>query len=377
MDTTPCRLSISTMSLGYSSAGHQLEHRLRTAQRFGYEGIELYYDDLEHLALDLADGSQASQNAKPASDEMLLRAAAIIRGMCDATGLTVICLQPLRHFEGLLDRHLFKSRLDQLRLWCRLAGVLKTNLILIPSNFLAADKVTTDFEAITQDLREAADLAASATPPVRLCYEALAWGTAVCTWQQSYDIVQRVDRANFGLCLDTFNIAARDYAEPVIATGDKQCGTLSMEQSLQSLVAIVDVSRIFLVQAADGALCQALLYRDTQVSDQNVPALPPLLSWSRNHRLFCGETEQGASMPTMDVLKAIYVDMGYRGWLSHELFNEHFADTDPRIPSQMAQRGLQSWKKIVQALQLPMDRKIKARPVVSLPALPTSATLSA
>ncbi|EPE04822.1 3-dehydroshikimate dehydratase [Ophiostoma piceae UAMH 11346] len=370
--TSSCRLSISTMSLGYAMAGHTLEHRLRSAQKFGYEGIELFYDDLEHLAGCLPEDPQApppspiawTPSSHPPSNDQRLRAASLIREMCDTFGLTVLCLQPFRHFEGLLDRTLHKSRLTELELWCRLAGLLRTDLILIPSNFLPADQVTSDLDAIAQDLREAADLAASANPPVRICYEALAWGTAVSKWQESYDVVKRVDRINFGLCLDTFNMAARDYAEPALSSGGDSRASLSMDQSLRALVMTVDASRIFLVQAADGALNQIAMHDGHLHSE---PALPQYLSWSRNHRLFCAETEQGASLPAMKILKAIFVDLGYRGWLSHELFNKQLSEADPHIPDQMAQRGARSWRRIVWNLRLPAGKIMKAQQGLSLP----------
>ena len=342
-------------------AGHTLEHRLRIAQKFGYEGIELYFDDLEHLAGCLPEDPQAplpspiswTPSPHPPSNDQRLRAASLIREMCDASGLTVICLQPFRHFEGLLDRALHKSRLAELALWCRLAGLLKTDLILIPSSFLPADQVTSDFDALAKDLREAADLAASASPPVRLCYEALAWGTAVSKWQESYDVVKRVDRINFGLCLDTFNMATRDYAEPALSSGGEAGASLSMDESLRALVTTVDVSRIFLVQAADGAYSQIAMHDGHLHSE---PALPQYLSWSRNHRIFCAETEHGASLPAMKILKAIFVDLGYRGWLSHELFNKQLSEADPHIPDKMAQRGVRSWRRIVCNLCLPTGK---------------------
>ncbi|KIH90240.1 4-hydroxyphenylpyruvate dioxygenase [Sporothrix brasiliensis 5110] len=345
----PCRLSISTLSLGQSYAGHSLEQRLDQASQHGYQGIELFYDDLEYIAQTLplvppssfttADSTDipttilmAAPTTAP-TDSQLVRAAALVRALCAERRLAVICLQPFRHFEGLVSRDARAHRLAQLRLWCRLAGILRTDLILIPSNFLPAGQVTGEFKFIVQDLREAAEIAAAATPPVRLCYEALAWGTHIDTWQASWEVAQQVDRPNFGLCLDTFNIAARVYADPAVSGGVQPDGPLRLSESMKELAATVSVDRVFLVQIADGARLAAPLVPGHPLYDADSPAR---MTWSRQHRLFYGEDDRSGYLPVDQVLAAILGDLGYRGWLSFELFNRRTSGTDASVPAEMA-----------------------------------------
>lgn len=264
--------------------------------------------------------------------------------MCAKRRLTVICLQPFRHFEGLISRETRTSRLVELRLWFRLAGIVRTDLILIPSSFLPASKITGDLKFIVQDLREAADIAAAAKPPVRLCYEALAWGTHIDTWQASWDVVQQVDKPNFGLCLDTFNIAARVYADPVVHGGVQPRAEKQMAASMKELASVVDVNRVFLVQIADGARLAAPLLPGHPLYDSDLPAR---MSWSRQHRLFYGEADRSGYLPVDQILNNILGNLGYRGWLSFEVFNRRTSGTDASVPAEMARRGAESWAKLV------------------------------
>lgn len=68
------------------------------------------------------------------------------------------------------------------------------------------------------------------TPMVRFACEAVARAMHIDTWEQSWDIVKRVDDSlDLGLCLDTFHIAARGWGDPIYAssrtdTADKDLG---------------------------------------------------------------------------------------------------------------------------------------------------------
>jgi len=84
--------------------------------------------------------------------------------------------------KGLRDRQAHSQRLEELALWCELARTLRTDLIGLPSSFLSKDEIRGDFEILIEDLRQAAHVAALQSPPIRLAYEALAWGTYVDTW---------------------------------------------------------------------------------------------------------------------------------------------------------------------------------------------------
>jgi 4-hydroxyphenylpyruvate dioxygenase len=282
-----------------------------------------------------------------------LAAARQIRQLCTVRHLEIVCLQPFMHYEGLVDRAAHARRLRDLHFWLDLAHELRTDLIAIPSSFLPAAQVSADRELIVSDLRAAADLAAQASPPLRLSYESLAWGTRVSRWEECWDVVRRVDRPNFGICLDTFNIAARIFADPASASGT--IGTTpgeahkAVSRSLARLVAEVDVAKVFYVQVVDGERLDAPLVEGHPFHD---PAQPARMSWSRNCRLFYGEEARGAYLPTREIAWAIFRGLGFDGWVSLELFNRRMSDPGEDVPEELAARGALSWQRLVRDVKL-------------------------
>jgi len=326
------------MSLGRCYAGHSLEHKLSMAAKHGLEGIELFYEDLvDHSGSD-----------SPAD---LLAGAASVRSLCTSLNLEIICLQPFMHYEGLLDRQHHSTRIQEMKLWIQLAHILHTDTIQVPSSFLTADKISADTTLIVSDLRELADLGAQQTPIIRFAYESLCWGTHVDKWEACWAIVQRVDRANFGICLDTFNILVRIYADPSSATGKTANAEHVVRESMQRLVEQIGPhkEKIFFIQIVDAErLENALVPGHAFYSAQQ----PARMSWSRNCRLFYGEKERGAYLPVKDVAHAIINEIGFDGWVSMELFNRVMNSTDPDVVEELAERAAVSWEKLVTDLQI-------------------------
>ncbi|KAG2415394.1 3-dehydroshikimate dehydratase [Aspergillus terreus] len=346
----PNRLGIASMSLGRPGI-HDLPSKLHQAALHGYEGIELFFDDLDHLAQTLYDGDHRA-------------AARHVRQLCVSLGLAIICLQPFGFYEGLLDRAQHDRLVtDKLPQWFELARILDTDLIQIPSNFLPADPVTGaartsgDRALIVADLQRVADRGLQCNPPIRFVYEALCWGNHVDTWEASWEIVQQVDRPNFGLCLDTFNLAGRVYADPAAASGTTPNAAADLAASLATLRATVDPAKVFYVQVVDGERLAAPL-------DENHPfhvhGQPPRMSWSRNARLFAFEEDRGGYLPVLETARAFF-DTGFEGWVSLELFSRTLADPDPATPQRHAQRGFESWKKLVAALGLNTSERSGAK----------------
>ncbi|KAL2761016.1 hypothetical protein ACRALDRAFT_1078503 [Sodiomyces alcalophilus JCM 7366] len=339
----PCRLAISTVSLGRCGAGHSLEHKLDMAAKYNYGGIELWHEDLMDMANRLTEGG-----ASVVSNQ--LAAARYVRKLCADRRLTIVNLQPFQQYEGLVDRNQHARRVDEFRLWLLLCHALGTSLIAVASNMLPADQVSSDLDLHVADLREIADLAAAASPPVRLTYESLAWGTRVDTWELSWELVCRVDRPNFGLCLDTFNIAGRIYADPTAESGlTGPNAEEAVRASMARLVSVVDPARVFYVQVVDAERLREPLRPGHAFWNEE---LPPRMAWSRNCRLFYGETTKGAYLPVRDMATAIFQGLGFEGWVSLELFHRRIADEDPAVPEELAQRGALSWVKLVRDMRL-------------------------
>ncbi|KAI0126310.1 xylose isomerase-like protein [Xylariales sp. AK1849] len=341
-----CRLAITSMSLGRCFAGHSFSHKLDMAQAYGYKGIELFYEDLSDIANQL-DGGSSTENE--------LRAAEIVRKMCQERDLAILCLQPFAQYEGLLDRDEHSRRLDQLKYWFQLAKILETDIVQIPSSFLPASEISGDMSPIVADLREVADMGLQEEPPIRFVYEALCWGTHVDLWEQSWEIVQAVNRSNFGICLDTFNIAGRIYADPASSSGTTPDCDNVVRESISRLLSTVDVRKVFYVQVVDAERLKRPLVEGHQFYNAEQPCR---MSWSRNCRLFYGEQDRGAYLPVTEISRAIFQGLGYRGWVSLELFNRRMADQDEAVPRELASRGATSWAK----LQRDMKLGVKASP---------------
>jgi 4-hydroxyphenylpyruvate dioxygenase len=228
-----------------------------------------------------------------------------------------------------------------MRLWIKLAKVLNTAIISIPSTCLSEDETSGDLDLIVSDMREVADLAA--VENISLAYEALAWGTHVDTWEGAWEIVKRVDRPNFGICLDTFNIAARVYADPTAASRRNTNAEGEMKASIERLVHTIDVKKIAYVQVVDAEYLAEPLVEGHRLYNASQRSR---MSWSRNCRLFYGEQDRGAYLPVKEILQAIIERLGFNGWISAELFNESLTVSNPEVPEQHAKRAAESWKKI-------------------------------
>ncbi|KAI8942407.1 hypothetical protein NX059_000481 [Plenodomus lindquistii] len=329
------------MSLGRCYAGHDLETKLSAAARHGLEGIELFYEDLvDHAGSD--------------SPSDLLAGAASIYEMCSSLGLEIICLQPFMHYEGLVDRQRHVERIEEIKLWMQLAHVLHTDIIQVPSSFLSPDQVSSDTNLIVEDLRELAELGLQQTPVIRFAYESLGWGTRVDKWELCWDIVQRVDRSNFGVCLDSFNILARIYADPASETGMTPRAEQDTKESIERLVEQIKPykEKIFFIQIVDAERLEQPLRPGHPFYNAEQPAR---MSWSRNCRLFYGESDRGAYLPVKDVAHAILKDIGFDGWVSMELFNRVMNRTDKEVVEELASRAAISWERMIFDLQLDVD----------------------
>lgn len=315
--------------------------KLETAARHGFEGTEIFYEDLVDYSKVLSGNDEASLTDQ-------IHAAQSIRQLCENLNLDIICLQPLMHYEALVDRVAHRKKIEDAKHWMNLAKELGTDLVLLPSSFLCEEDLG-DTSLVVQDMIEIADLGASTNPPTRFAYEALCWGRRVDTWEKSWNVVEAVNRKNFGICLDTFNIAGRVYADPASESRKTPSSDVAMTETLSRLTDTVDVSKVFLLQVADAEYMQHPLISGHAFHN---PEQPPRMSWSRNARLFYGEEQLGGYLPVQSILTAIIHGLKFEGWISFEVFNRRMADENKDVPEEMASRAKVSWNKIVQDLRL-------------------------
>lgn len=212
--------SIATVSLSGS-----LQERLEAAANIGFDGFEMFENDLLTF-----DGSPAD-----------------VRSMAADLGLSITIFQPFRDFEAMPEGQRVRN-MDRAERKFDVMQALGTDLILVCSNVspLAQD----DPAQAAADLREMAERAAKRG--LRVGYEALAWGRHVNRWRQAWNIVQDADHPNLGLIVDSFH---------TLSLGDDPSG-----------LADIPGERIFFVQLADAPRLSM-----------------DVLSWSRHFRNFPGQ----------------------------------------------------------------------------------------
>jgi 4-hydroxyphenylpyruvate dioxygenase len=260
------RTSIATVCL---SGG--LREKLHACAEAGFDGVEI-------MGADLIAAYESPEE---------------IRAMCERLGLTIELFQPFRDVEG-VDDVTFARTLRRAEATFRVMQRVGADLLLVCSNVASASIDDDDLAA--RQLGDLADLADEYG--IRIAYEALAWGRFVDDYRHAWRIVQRANRPNLGVCLDSFHIISRRLDPADIES--------------------IDAEKIFFVQLSDA------------------PALDmDLLLWSRHHRLFPGEGSFDLETFLVHVLRA-----GYDGPLSLEVFNDTYRQTDVTRTAAHARRSL-------------------------------------
>ena len=194
------------MKRGISSLSFSgpLEKKIEAAAKAGFDGIEVFREDLVYF-----DG-------KPADVARLAKSA----------GIDILSLQSLRDFE---------ARPSQDRDWARRRASRFLDLAVEIGAPLLVVCANTRADTLDDDARAAEDLAWLAEQAqgrgVRIGYEALSTSHVVRTYADAWRIVQRADHPNLGLIVGAVH-------------------TLVMQQTFDQL-ATIPADRLFMVHMAD------------------------------------------------------------------------------------------------------------------------------
>ncbi|GAA6035528.1 hypothetical protein JCM8097_000300 [Rhodosporidiobolus ruineniae] len=328
----PVELGIASLSLGSCSSGHSLEHKLAAAADEGFGSLELFDLDWQ----DYRDAFvQQHGFAHPATegDEGSLAAAKELARLARSYGIRFNCWQPLRNFEGFLDDEERRTSYAYAQGILAICPVLGIDLVLCCTTSTPAPQTTGDLDRCAADLAWLADRAAELNPPVRIMHEGLSFAAHRRRWQDAWAVVERANRPNLGLCLDSFNTLALEWADPY-----QESGRLSddvhekLEKNMEELVRRVPGDKIYLYQVADGRFMSPPLTPPTD------PSIPPIRPWSRSHRLFPCEQHLGGYLPVARFSAAV-VATGYTGPWSLEVFNDSLAEKGESVPKEHARRG--------------------------------------
>ncbi|MEU2745889.1 TIM barrel protein [Streptomyces collinus] len=214
------RTSIATVSLSGSLTG-----KLDAAARAGFDGVEIFENDLLACPLTPED----------------------IRARCADLGLRIDLYQPMRDIEAVPEAE-FARNLRRARHKFELMRRLGADTVLVCSS--VSPQAVDDDALAAEQLSRLAGLAAESG--VRVAYEALAWGRHVSTYDHAWRIVETAGHPALGTCLDSFHILSR---------GSDPKG-----------IADIPGEKIFFLQLADAPL----LAMD-------------VLQWSRHYRCFPGQ----------------------------------------------------------------------------------------
>ena len=318
----------ATVSVGTPSS--PLDQKLHAICAAGFRGIELGFPDL------LSFTSQfLGRDVGPYEYDILCASAQEVKGMCAELGLKIVMLQPFANFEGWKPQS--EERKDAFRRakgWIRIMEALGTDMLqvrlqlplylpqnhtrsLIKTQVGSTDApIPTSRSVAVSDLKELADLLAPHN--FLLAYENWCWSTHAPDWKDVWEIAREVNRPNVGLCLDTFQTAGGEWADPTTQSGllEVDGGREAMEkkfrESLESLAATVPAEKIFILQISDAYKPAKPI---SSAPDEN--GLRSRGQWSMSLRPVPFD---GGYLPVTAVAKAV-LQTGFRGWFSMEVFD--------------------------------------------------------
>lgn len=147
----------------------------------------------------------------------------------------------------------------------------------------------------------------------------------------------------------TCSISLEEYGAIHLATGKTPNADEDLKVSLERLVRDIDLAKVFYIQVVDAERMETPPVKGHPF---HVDGNPPRMSWSRNARTFLYETDRGAYLPAEYVARAMIEGLGYKGFLSMELFSRTMSEEGQRVPAEHARRGIVAWKKFVERLDL-------------------------
>jgi sugar phosphate isomerase/epimerase len=319
-------ISYASCSIGNSST--PLPDKLNALSKAGFEGIELSFPDILSFGK-LTLGHEVG----PKSYDELEKVAADIKDLCKARNLKIMLLQPFSNFEGWPEEsEEHKDALERAAGWIRIMKACGCDTLQVPQPPYSLPSLISltitpqvgstdtplenlDTSRIIPDLQH---LCALLTPhSFRLAYENWCWSSHAPDWRSCWQIVQAIDRPNIGMCLDTFQTAGGEWADPITSSGlIETVPREELEKRFhESLVAMGDTipkEKIYLLQISDA-------YKVPKPLDPkpDESGLRPRGRWSHDFRPL---PYNGGYLPVVEVAKAV-LRTGFRGWFSYEVFD--------------------------------------------------------
>ncbi|KAI0821836.1 xylose isomerase-like protein [Trametes gibbosa] len=374
-------LAYSTDSAGMHPS-HTLPIKLRAITDAGFTQAELAFSDLETYAGEEFPGYRKLDERGSGDLFDLVQAAGKVKELCAELGLSILAVHQFSCFEGYEDAQKRAIGFERAAAWLKVLTALNCQMLQVSST---PDPLTSnDYDVIARDLRILADEAAILEPPIRIAYEMCAWGAHVNTWEHTWEVCKRVDRPNFGLCLDTFQICgthlvngvmslhilidrlslptARAYADPTAANGLLQhppegSAIMQLVSSLKALAVTLPPEKIFYLQISDGSRRIPPIVLRKVAEDQGIS---PLNAWSNAWRPIPDmdhiyprrdRSSWGGYLPVLEVCEAA-VKTGWRGPWSYEVFlGEDMSREDEDVPVRWTKNAKMSHRLLLKYLK--------------------------
>ncbi|KAL9127640.1 MAG: hypothetical protein Q9217_003531 [Psora testacea] len=326
--------SYATVSIGTQKT--PLPEKLGAIAGAGWQGIELGFPDLLSFA-----SQNLGRDVGPQEFDLLCNSGKEVKRLCGELGLKIVMLQPFSNFEGWKPES--EERKDAFRRakgWIRIMEAIGCNMLQVGSSDSPA--ITTARDSIVSDLKKLADLLSP--HGFRLAYENWCWSSHAPDWRDAWDIVKEIDRPNVGLCLDTFQTAGGEWADPTTESGliEDRGSREEMEKvfqrSLHDLSVTIPADKIYILQISDA-------YKTRVQSTPDDSGLRPRGQWSSCLRPMPFD---GGYLPVVEVAKAV-LKTGFRGWFSMEIFDGGPAgdDQDWKDMPGFAKKAMQSHERLL------------------------------
>lgn len=301
--------SYASCSLGNPSDPPPLLDRLHAISIAGFSAIELSFPDIISYGKPVL-----GHEPDPNNYDELCKVAAAIREECARRKLGIMMLQPFSNFEGWQGGSEGRQdAFERARGWIRIMQACGTNMLQVGSSDTPLDKL--DLDKVVPDLRELCDMLQEHN--FKVAYENWCWSSHAPAWKDVWRIVEEVDRPNIGLCLDTFQTAGGEWADPTTESGlledvSKMELIYRFQDSLDTLAKTLPKEKIYLLQISDAYMVPEPLAREVDAQ-----GLRPRGRWSHDFRPL---PYNGGYLPVADVATAV-LRTGFRGWFSYEVFD--------------------------------------------------------
>ncbi|KAF1971414.1 xylose isomerase-like protein [Bimuria novae-zelandiae CBS 107.79] len=306
---TTLPLSYASCSLGTPSNPPPLLERLDAISAAKYSAIELSFPDI------LSYGETVlGHPPDPKNYDELVKVASAIKEECAKRKLGIMMLQPFANFEAWKDgSEGRKDAWERARGWVRIMEAAGTDMLQVGSTDTPLQDL--DLDRVVPDLRELCDMLSK--HGFKVAYENWCWSSHAPDWKDVWRIVKEVDRDNIGLCLDTFQTAGGEWADPTTESGlledvSKIELIHRFQASLDELAKTIPKDKIYLLQVSDAYQVPGPLSKEPDEQ-----GLRPRGRWSHNFRPL---PYNGGYLPVVDVATAV-LRTGFRGWFSYEVFD--------------------------------------------------------